>query len=1440
MREDTDWAAAEAAAVSLEARLIRYWSEDDHTAVDDPEAMREAMTLAPCCVLFPDSPEAPAVVIDLEALHVLASFHFAHVHRAGEVTPETVEEGQWMLALFACLGAFAPDLVPEPIRDGVATVGTPPVVLLEHELGRAFEEHQRWISTKDPAALETCTSLFRAILECLPAGHPAVPSMMSNLGNCLRMRALLHSDATELDDAIELARRAVRLVEAQSPDRPVILANLATALTQKAPAAMRPEEFDEAVDAALEALHIASDPEDWFEPCAAMALLRRYRSQGSDADLDAAIAAFDRALERFPEGDKGFALWSVQSAIALSLRYARDRRESDLDAVFAAAGRSTGVEDEELAAERRRVLGLALLARFELHGREEDLEESVASLRAAGSDPATLLDLGVAELARFTHTGEEHHADEAVATFERIIATANESVTGQALIRLAETYCERLSRFGREADAEAGKRTAERALAMLDSASARARRARLLIGEIEANLFDLTESESARDRAIAIFSEVFEAAEDDAERWLPAVRLGHLHMRRYSDGDPGALPLAVEWSRAGLHCLGEGDGGPELATALATLGRVLSLTYEETGDLDALDEALRLLERAAGISRLTRALRAEVPFYLASVLLHRVDRFEDGDALERAVEALAAAEAAIPIDHPERSLYLATLASALRARFEWRGRPEDLTEAVRVARRAVENARRDNDLRISFALAGLGMVLTARYTWFGSVSDIDDAVDAWREAVAVLPPDNIALGPYRGQLAMALVHRYGHRRDRRDADEAVEAARAAVEAEVEPLARAEGLALLAHALRSRGAVEELPEDVVESVEHLREAVSICPAGTPRRPAFQGALALSLMVHLRDNEDRALADEAVAAAREALDAADADDPRRPSIVNVLALILAGRASLNEDEADTEEAVALLQEATGSGIGPAPARFMAARLQTGLESAREHWDAALDACRTAMAELPRLAWHGFQRDDLLDALTRTDGLARTSAAIALNAGQPETALRLLEEGRGVLLARSLDARDDMAELAERVPDLADHIRRVRALLNVDPTDLVAAEAIPGLPTWSRALAGDRRRELSEELDDLVEQVRALPGFEDFQRLPSMERLQGAAAGGPVVVVNVSDLRCDALIVTADGVEPVSLPDLEIDGAEGLTERTRTLLRSLASLSDGEEAVRRANRDLEETLEWLRRVVVDPVMRALADAEVTSGRLWWCPTGDLALLPLHAAGPESFVYSYTATVRALSSQVGKVHASQAELLAVDLSATPGLPPLPHAKAEVGALLEAVPDATLLEGPDAHRDAVLRGLESHALLHFAGHGAQDPARFPGGALFCHDHPLTLADLAHRRSPSARLAYLSACETAWGAEDLPDEALHLAGAMQLAGFDHVVAAQWSVDDVCAVATSMMFYKGLTDPTTSGTLNPDKAATALHAATTQLRRQDTPTLLWASYVHIGP
>lgn len=125
---------------------------------------------------------------------------------------------------------------------------------------------------------------------------------------------------------------------------------------------------------------------------------------------------------------------------------------------------------------------------------------------------------------------------------------------------------------------------------------------------------------------------------------------------------------------------------------------------------------------------------------------------------------------------------------------------------------------------------------------------------------------------------------------------------------------------------------------------------------------------------------------------------------------------------------------------------------------------------------------------------------------------------------------------------------------------------------------------------------------------------------------------------------------------------------------------------------------------------------------------------------------------------------------------------------------------------------------------------------------LLLHDHqqnPLNIASLAPIALDRARLAYLSACSTAFtSTTELLDEATHLASAFQLAGFPHVIGTLWEINDDIAVTIAETFYTKLT--TSQDACDTDQAARALHDAIRAVRTKFpvTPSL-WAAYLHSG-
>jgi CHAT domain-containing protein len=96
-----------------------------------------------------------------------------------------------------------------------------------------------------------------------------------------------------------------------------------------------------------------------------------------------------------------------------------------------------------------------------------------------------------------------------------------------------------------------------------------------------------------------------------------------------------------------------------------------------------------------------------------------------------------------------------------------------------------------------------------------------------------------------------------------------------------------------------------------------------------------------------------------------------------------------------------------------------------------------------------------------------------------------------------------------------------------------------------------------------------------------------------------------------------------------------------------------------------------------------------------------------------------------------------------------------------------------------DATVERVTEKFRSASFVHLACHGIQDETNALESGFHLNDGRLTISKLMELELDRPWFAYLSACETAKGDSNRPDQVMHLAAAMLFAGFKNVVATMW-------------------------------------------------------------
>ncbi|MEV6742431.1 CHAT domain-containing protein [Streptomyces sp. NPDC051104] len=1012
------------------------------------------------------------------------------------------------------------------------------------------------------------------------------------------------------------------------------------------------------------------------------------------------------------------------------------------------------------------------------------------------------------------------------------------------------------------------------------------------------------------DEAVELFDEaVATVSASDSNRWAALTGLSKAcHLRYEISGQAAALQWAVEAGRAAVEAAP--DDGSRRSAALGTLSLALLRLAEHTGCQADLDEAVMVLRRALREAPGNSAERIGLLTNLAAALMTDFERRADPAALEEAITLRRQAVASAP---PGQELYATVrtnlavdllaqdhyrgpapelveeavglareaagllergsppwlaaqgaLAHILRAWFRYTPRPEVLEESLALHREVLAALSPDSPRRTS-ALMQFGYALTARYESTGDSGALIEAMNVTREALGLTPPGHADRAHRMATLAGILADIAQRADTAEPLVEAVGLYRQAAELTPERHAeRASTLESLAGALRMLFQRTGDAAALDESIGLYRQAVALVRDTGHTQDAYLGSYRNNLAVALRLRSERtgdpADFDEAVALLRQAAAAVPEGRRARASRLSNLAFALRRKADVHGDDAARAEAREAYREAALTAASPPLDRVEDARHFGALLAADGLWAEAHNAFAFAVGLLPMVAPRSLARQDQEYGLSRNMGLAADAAACALTMGDPLGALRILEQGRGVLFAQTIDGSGDLAALREQYPDLAAEFARLTAELR----DSHAYEDTAAGPTGATAAARGSR-EVTGAWDDLLGRIRTLPGFGNFLGSPDAGALLQAAVEGPIVVVNVSAYRSDALLVTPNGVDALPLPRLT---PQAVDEQVKRLDQAVADGTAPGADERAAQRTVHDVLGWLWDTVTEPVLDRLENLGLLSTgtddrdggappRIWWSPTGQLTFLPLHAAGHhdgagedgarprtvlDRVASSYTPTIRALVHARGRTAAPPAEdgLLVVAMPRTPGARPLPGAHREVECLSAQRP--TVLSGAAATSAAVRAAMARHRSVHFACHAVSEAADPSLSRLLLHDHadnPLTVQDISRMDLSGSRLAFLSACDTARNAVRLADEAIHITSAFQLAGFPEVIGTLWPVNDAFAAHLAAGFY-GSAEPAAHGAAYPSHAALALHRSLRAARDayRAAPSL-WAAYMHTG-
>ncbi|KAG0706513.1 CHAT domain-containing protein [Suillus ampliporus] len=808
-----------------------------------------------------------------------------------------------------------------------------------------------------------------------------------------------------------------------------------------------------------------------------------------------------------------------------------------------------------------------------------------------------------------------------------------------------------------------------------------------------------------------------------------------------------------------------------------------------------LDEVISLHYDALGYYSTAHAQRAHLLCNLGSMLLTRFERRGNSQDLDKAIALQREALALRPVGHPDRSASLFNLATGFSSRFEHRGNSQDLDEAIVLGREVLALLPVGHPYR-SASFSNLGIHLSTRFKHRGKDQDLDEAISLQRKGLSLHLIGHPDRATSLNNLAIGLFFRFERRGNGQDLDEAIVLYREAL-----ALLPREGLALhpvghsdrsaslnnLAMGLSLRFKHRGNDQDLDEAIMLQREALALRPVSDPDRSMSFGNLGSLLSTRFKHRGNDQDLDEAIMLQREALALLPDDHPDRPFSLNNLGNHLSTSFGHRGNVPDLNESIEsyrcaltlLTQDDPGqSMIHLSLATVYVLFHQAGLDGTGQDTD-SLNA-----------AMHHFKA-----ASNVVSGglLSRLRASV-----------HWIAHAEQHMHGTELEAYATSMQLLDAYMSATASVSSRHNATKFFPPTLTVNAA-------SRALrSGDVCRAV-----ELLEQGRTLIWTQIARFRTPIDTLQERGDHAETLMMKFRYLSSLLDKPPAKDSEGTRRVDVE-------AEATR---------------YRRLVEDWNTTVEEIRKVkgfsrfLLPPLFLDLQDA-ARDGPIIVLIASKLscaAIIVLHQEPPVSVeltinVENLGRLVIALQQTVEKEagpQETQAKLIETLRKLS-----LPVSFAAIGQ-----------NHPPGHKFPLTCVEPELDLIHFACHGTQNFVEPFKSAFLMRDQLLQLLDISQMDLSRHEFAFLSACETAVGDFNTPDEVIHLAAGLQFSGVKSVVGTLWKVNDSTVQRLVEAFYKNFCG---DGKMNSKRAARALHKAVQSLAcDKDVPLDQRIVFMHIG-
>ncbi|KAG8753507.1 hypothetical protein FRC12_011518, partial [Ceratobasidium sp. 428] len=736
------------------------------------------------------------------------------------------------------------------------------------------------------------------------------------------------------------------------------------------------------------------------------------------------------------------------------------------------------------------------------------------------------------------------------------------------------------------------------------------------------------------------------------------------HTRFEREGNSSDLQEAIEGHTTAVNLTS--DENPDKSLFLSSLATSYSTGYKTFGRLQDLEAAISCLSTALSRSPDDHPGTPAILNNLANALSSRYNRLGVLADLDEAINNQVQAVNHTPDDHPGKPQRLTNLGTLYHDRFQRLGDFTDLEEDITCQLRALAISPRQHTLRY-VPCVNAGAALFTRFRHTKNLSDINGAIENFKEALTVVPLGHTDEHILLNNLGTAQYSRFCHLRELVDLEEAID-------------------------LQTRAAL-------LLSDEH------------PDKPRWLNNLGVSCLSLFENSNNMTDLDNAIKYQTQASLLLPHDHPLQSMLQCNLGKSYRSRIQLGES-ADLDQCLDCFRRAAEAFTGPPSERLTAAREWARL-SFEKRPAVARDAYTQVMELIQRVVWLGSTVEHQFNRIETIGDIALEASTAAIIYEDYNTALEWLDEGRSIVWKQLLGLRAPLDELFNVDKSLAQELKQV----NQDLESISNISTVPhstSIETTSLERTAQKQRRLAERWEELVRQVRLLPGMSGFLLPKRTTEMVAAARTGAVVSIVVHPHQSNALVIAQNStkVDRIVLPRLSLDKANRAHQQFARSLRSQGRGDRGITNMLSSEDAFDKTLLMLWADIVKPVLEFLGHTDTPLPeelpRIIWCTTGALNILPLHAAGNynepgctlcERAVSSYTPYLSALLVSPPDP-TSFSGLLAVGQAITTGFSPLPGTIAELDRVQHQAQNLhfTRLDGANATSSAVLSAIAQHS----------------------------------------------------------------------------------------------------------------------------------------------